>query len=362
MKIGVKLMLTEIKRLLLISSLLSIVSCSTVDKIKEENPIRNRANDYLYSKETLPMVAPKDAAIGELYIVPEVPVSGLPSKSFSTPRPQPLSMNLLEESIEILSFSGKQWIAINKPPAEVWPRLRSVLTRSGVPTAKMDPPEGILDTGWLQFKDDEQNSHRFRFFISPGVGVRSSEIRVTQMSVMAGKESTIEKWPQASMSAEREEEFIKIIANTLVSDVTGTSVSLLAQNIGGESRVKVVIPDSEDPYIDLKLGYARSWNSVSESLSLGGFSIVSKDEKDGYFLVEFAEVDLVTEDGSLVGLVSNFLDSRRSDDEDISVLEYKITVTQEKDSVVVRILNKNDFALDQLMKIKLLKIIRGNLS
>ena len=79
-------------------------------------------------------------------------------------------------------------------------------------------------------------------------------------------------------------------------------------------------------------------------------------------LVEFAEVDLVTEDGSLVGLVSNFLDSRRSDDEDISVLEYKITVTQEKDSVVVRILNKNDFALDQLMKIKLLKIIRGNLS
>ena len=352
----------EIKRIMLIVMLFSIISCSSIDDIKDKNPIRNRANDYLYSKEILPMEAPADAAIGELYIVPDIPVAGFPAKTFSAPRPQPLSVNLLEESVEILSFSGKQWIAINKPPAEVWPRLRSILTRSGVPTAQMDPPKGILDTGWLQFKDDEKHSHRFRFFISPGVGVSSSEIRVTQMHIQAGQEDSISEWPLSSMSLSREEEFTKIIANTLVSDVTGTSVSLLAQNIGGESRVKVVIPEDEEPYIEMRLGYARSWSSVSKSLSLGGFSVVSEDQTSGHLLVEFTEIDLVAEDESLLGLVNNFLDSRSADDQLIPVLEYKVTVTQSQNKVIVQVSNKNNTSLDQLMKIKLLKIIRGNLT
>jgi len=355
-------MSSEIKWIALIIVLLSLVSCSSIEAIKDKNPIRNRANDYLYSSEIPPMEAPADAAIGELYIVPDVPISGLPSKSFSAPRPQPLSVNLLEESIEILSFSGKQWIAINKPPAEVWPRLRSILTRSGVPTAKMDPPKGILETGWLQFKDDEQNIHRFRFYISPGVGVSSSEIRVTQMEALAGKENASIEWPVDSMSSSREEEFTKIVANSLVSDVTGSSVSLLAQNIGGESRVKVVVSEKVEPYIDLRLNYARSWNSVLESLSLGGFSVVSQSQPDGYLLVEFTEIDLVAEDASLLGLVSNFLDTRKENDQELPTLEYKVTVIQKEKSVVVHILNQNDTPVDMLMTIKLLKIIRSNLS
>ena len=352
----------EIKWITLIIVLLSLVSCSSIKDIKDKNPIRNRANDYLYSSAIPPMEAHADAPIGELYIVPDVSISGLPSKSFSAPRPQPLSVNLLEESIEILSFSGKQWIAINKPPAEVWPRLRSILTRSGVPTAKMDPPKGILDTGWLQFKNDEQNIHRFRFFISPGVGVSSSEIRVTQMEVAAGKENASIEWPVDSMNSSREEEFTKIVANSLASDVTGSSVSLLAQNIGGESRVKVVVSEKVEPYIDLRLNYSRSWNSVLESLSLGGFSVVSQNQSDGYLLVEFTEIDLVAEDGSLLGLIGNFLDSRRENDQELPALEYKVTVIQEEKSVVVHILNQNDTPADKLMTIKLLKIIRSNLS
>ena len=352
----------EIKRIVLIVILFSIASCSSIDDIKDKNPIRNRANDYLHSKEILPMEAPADAAIGELYIVPNIPVAGLPKRSFSAPRPQPLSVNLLKESVEILSFSGKQWIAINKPPAEVWPRLRSILTRSAIPTAKMDPPGGILDTGWLQFKDDENHSHRFRFLISPGVGISSSEIRVTQMHALAGQEDSLSEWPLNSMSLSREEEFTKIIANTLVSDVTGTSVSLLAQNIGGESRVKVVIPEDEEPYIEMKLGYARSWASVLKSLSLGGFSVVSDDQASGQLSVEFTEIELVTEDESLLGLVSNFLNSRDAEDQLIPALEYKVTITQSPNKVIVKISHKNNVPLDQLKNIKLVKIIRGNLS
>jgi uncharacterized lipoprotein len=79
-------------------------------------------------------------------------------------------------------------------------------------------------------------------------------------------------------------------------------------------------------------------------------------------LVEFTEIDLVAEDESLLGLVNNFLDSRSADDQLIPVLEYKVTVTQSQNKVIVQVSNKNNTSLDQLMKIKLLKIIRGNLT
>jgi len=351
-------MVSKIKLIVLVFLVPSLVACSGIEI---DNPIRNRANDYLYSSAIPPMEAPADAAIGELYIVPDVPITGLPLKAFSAPRPQPLSENLLEETVSIVSFSGKRWIAINKPPAEVWPRLRSILARSAVPTAKMDPPKGLLETGWLEFKDDEKYSHRFRFSISPGVGISSSEIRVTQMQALSGKENSAGEWPLDSVSPPREEEFSEIIANALSSDDNGSSVSLLAQNIGGESRVKIMVPEDSEPYIDLKLNYARSWNSVMDSLSLGGFSISSQHQSENHLLVEFIEIFVVAEDGSLMGLISGFLEQRKGDEVE-EALKYKVSVVEGKESVEVRIRDMNGDPIQKLLSVKLLKIIRANLS
>jgi outer membrane protein assembly factor BamC len=349
-------MASNIKLVMLISAVLAITSCSGSNA-----PIRNRANDYLQSSEIPPMKAPSEAALGELYVVPDIPVSGLPLKSFNAPRPQPLSEKLFTQTVDIVSFSGKRWISINKPPAEIWPRLRSILTRSAVPTAKIDPPKGILETGWLEFKDDTEYSHRFRFVILPGVGVSSSEVRIIQMQAPLGADGSIGEWPTGSMNISREKEFTEIIANAMAADITGSSVSLLAQNIGGDSKVNVIVPKNSAPYIELKLNYARSWNSLLQSLSLGGFSVAGQDQSEGYFLTDFVEVITVSEDESILGLVNTFLDSRKEEKEP-DALKYKVKVTQEKNSVEVRITDRNNKPLGQLLSIKLLKIIRGNLS
>jgi hypothetical protein len=89
---------------------------------------------------------------------------------------------------------------------------------------------------------------------------------------------------------------------------------------------------------------------------------VSDDQASGQLSVEFTEIELVTEDESLLGLLSNFIDSRSAEDQSTPVLEFKVTVAQSSNKVIVKISNKNNTSLEQLMKIKLLKIIRGNLS
>ena len=85
-------MASNIKLVMLISAVLAITSCSGSNA-----PIRNRANDYLQSSEIPPMKAPSEAALGELYVVPDIPVSGLPLRSFNAPRPQPLSEKLFSQ-------------------------------------------------------------------------------------------------------------------------------------------------------------------------------------------------------------------------------------------------------------------------
>jgi len=336
---------------------LSIVGCTS------NTEIRNRSNDYLYSDEIPEMEVSDDkddTAVGELYVIPDIPIAGSQATTFNVPRPQPPSENLFEESVKIQAFDGKRWISINKPPAEVWPRLRNILTRSGVPATRTDAPSGVLETGWLQFKDDLNNSHRFRFTIVPGVGVKSTEIQLTQMEAASGSENSVSGWPENSMSDNKEEEFTKIMANALASDINSGSVSLLAQNIGGESKVEVVIPEKETPYIAMGLGYDRAWASIMNSLSLGGFSVVDQNQSEGVVLVDFNDTPVVADDDTLFGLISEFL--TEDDDQELKTLEYKVKVIQGEENVEVRITERNDALLDPLLATKLLKVIRANLS
>lgn len=350
-------MVSKIKLVVAIATILSVVGCGN-------SQIRNRSNDYLYSEDIPPMEVSEDKdaeAVGELYVIPEIPLAGASATTFNVPRPQPPSESLFEDAVKIQSFDGERWITVNKPPAEVWPRLRNVLTRSGVPAARTDAPNGVLETGWLQFKDDTNNSHRFRFNIAPGVGVKSTEVKLTQMETPLGNEKAVSGWPESSMSDAREEEFTKIVANAMASDINSGSVSLLAQNIGGESKVEVVIPtENQTPYIAMSFAYDRAWASVLDSLSEGGFSIVDKNQSGGSVLVDFNDTPIIEEDDSLFGLISSFLGEDEA--KELEALEYKVKVIQGADSVEVRITDRSDQVLDALLTTKLLKVIRGNLS
>jgi len=325
------------------------------------NVVRDRSNDYLKSQEVAPMEVPdgmSSAAIGQLYDIPEVPDTAGEAERFRLPRPQPLSENLFEEVVKIQTFGDRRWIAINKPPAEVWPRIRNILSRSQVPTTRVDATAGEIETAWLQFKDDNVNSHRFRFTIRPGVGVNSTEVSILEMAAPLGKEAQATEWPEASMNDAREQEFVQITQDALANDINSGSVSLLAQNIGGEDRVQVVSEEGVDPFIMMKLAYDRAWNSVINSLTKGGFTVIDKDRTAGRVTVEFKEIIPIEEEKTLMDLVLNL----GSEVEDTPPVKYQVSLAENGQSIEVRILDGDRRKLERPVAMKLLKVIRGNLS
>jgi len=320
--------------------------------------IRDRSNDYLLAEETAVTVVPDgmdSTALGEIYPIPQIPVTSVELIEFEVPRPQPASVNTFEQMVKIQSLEGRRWILINIPPSEVWPRVRNLLNRSGIPAARADGSSGVIDSVWVKFNSDEENSHRFRFQISPGVQIDSSEITAIHNQAPRSMEDQAD-WPQTSDSDEREQEMISMIANELAGSQEYASVSLLAQDIGGEAKVEVISPEVTDPFIRAKLSFHRTWASIIYSTDRGGFTNVDQNRSAGVIYVNYTK-ELEEDPGFFARWFGG-----KSDSAERLEVNYRVLVETVGANVEIRVVGADGQGVNKAEALRLLKILRGNMS
>lgn len=349
------------KRLVLFVQSLSVVLGLTVLPgcwmFDDDGLFRNRQNDYQLGNEMPVMVVPEGAdhdALGELYVIAEIPDTSLLLEEVDgAPRPQPLRGSLLDEEVKIQTLGGKRWVLTNRAPSEVWPRVRNILNRNGLTTGFADASAGVLETVWLELQSDEIYKHRFQFRIEPGVQVDSTEVAIVHMRVKKGEDSGA--WPFQSDDDEREKAMANMLASALAGDESSGTVSLLAQSIGGESKVEIITPKDLDPYILLKLDYDRGWASVGYATGRDGFLLVDQDRTEGVFYVHFGDPEEEQ---------PGFFENLFSDDENELSLSvtYLILLIKGDEGIEVRLTDSERQLLERTEVLRLLKKIRANLS
>ena len=326
----------------------------------DDGMFRNRSGDYRNAVEMPPLVVPEDLdadAVGQLYPVPPIAETAIAEDFDTVPRPQPLSVNSLDEVIKIQQLGGERWILSNRDPGEIWPRVRNILNRSGIPTAKAEASQGILETVWLEFKGDDAYNHRYRFYVQPGVQVQSTEIKVLHDQVSKELEEKT-AWPEDSADDAREKDMVEILANALAGDVTSGTVSLLAQTIGGDQKVEFVTPQVADPYLLMKLDEERAWASLAYSLNRGGFTTIDQDRSAGIFYVNYTPEGEDNEPG----FFARFFSFGRNSDGDVLKINYQVKLGKSDDGSQIRVLDKDGNGLERSEAIRLLKSVRANLS
>ncbi|KRO97091.1 MAG: hypothetical protein ABS24_07320 [SAR92 bacterium BACL26 MAG-121220-bin70] len=319
--------------------------------------LRDRGEDYLLSEETAPTVIPVEmdsVALGQAYPIPQIETNSEQLSSYDVPRPQPASVNTFEKLVKIQSFDERRWVLINIAPGELWPRLRSVLNRSGVPSARAEGSSGLIETVWVTFNSDEEYSHRFRFNITPGVQLDSTEISAIHNQVIRGAEEE-GVWPEASDNDQRELDILTLVANELAEESNFASVSLLAQDIGGSAKVDIVSPQVADPFIRIKLGFDRSWASLVYSTERGGFTAIDKDRSQGIIFVNFTESD-----SEEIGFFGKLFGGGK--DQDIIKANYQVLMQTLGSDTEIRIVSHNGNGLTRAEALRLLTVIRSNLS
>jgi len=231
--------------------------------------------------------------------------------------------------------------------------VRSVLNRSGVPAALAEGSTGIIETVWVKFNSDEENSHRFRFQISPGVQLNSSEISLLHNQATRSDEEQAE-WPELSDSDKREKDMLSMIANELAGATNYASVSLLAQDIGGDAKVNVVTPEVADPFVQVKLSFDRAWASILYSANRGGFSLVDQNRSEGTLYVNYTD-EMADSPGFFDRWFGNGGD-------EILAVNYRVLVQVVGADVEVRIVGPEAEGLGKAEALRLLKILRNNMS
>lgn len=264
----------------------------------DDGVFRNRENDYLKADSLPPLVLPagtnKDA-MGELYPIPPISAADFgydaTASEYDVPRPMPLSANMLQDTVKIQRVGESSWILVNNAPGELWPRIRNFLNANNLSVTRADLKQGIIETGWLQFKTDPNSQDRYRLQIDQGIQPETSEIHITHMNVAsATPPATDPEWPTKSMNPEREKWMLDELSATLASDTTEGGTSMLAQGIGNSGSAKATLGMyKNEPIMTLKLDKTRAMATIAYAAKRDGFQLFDSDASTGMFYVFYKD-------------------------------------------------------------------------
>lgn len=307
-------MYRPLKSILATALSLSLAGCGTL--FGPEGYFRDRGDDYLAAEEVAALEVPAGTdkkALEELYPIPAaVKLKGDDEQvtqvaaSFSVPRPTALGANAFGDAIKIQKLSDKRWILASLPPSEVWPRVRHFLSSNGLRVVYTDAINGLIETGWLQFKDSKGRKDRYRLQIEQGVQPDSTEIHILHLSVSAdvtGDGSV--NWPSKSINPEREAWLVDELAATLASPNSAAATSLLAQTIGGATKVELIDVDAE-PVMTMSLSRTRAWATLGYAVNQQGMARMDENANIGLYYVDFVGIEEPEEDGFFSGIGSWF--------------------------------------------------------
>ncbi|RMA79237.1 outer membrane protein assembly factor BamC [Umboniibacter marinipuniceus] len=257
-----------------------------------ENDFRDKGEDYQTAAAIEPLQVPQgysDERIRDLFVVPEVPKQvdlADEDGDFIIPAPVPLNVERDLQKVKIQRLGERRWININVSASAVWPRLRAWMNSSGIDVVEANPETGEIQTVWLKFNDDEANKDRFKIFVEPGYQATTTEVRVLHSRAAVDADESSVAWPANSVDDSRESWMVDEIANALASQTDAETVSLLAQQIGGAPKSRMM-PNATPPTLLLSVDFDRAWASLLGSIPGVDMTVVTRNREDGTISIQY---------------------------------------------------------------------------
>ncbi|MCV6627015.1 MAG: outer membrane protein assembly factor BamC [Cellvibrionaceae bacterium] len=302
---------SSFKPLLLAAALSTLAGCSMTGG---DGMFRDRGNDYLDAAEIDPMQMPEqvdEQTTEELYVIPPLAANNPDSETitqvdeYAVPRPLPLGAAAFGEHVKIQKLSDRRWILAGLPPSEIWPKVRHFLSSNGLRVVYTDAVNGVIETGWLQFKASTETKDRYRIQMEQGVQPDSTEIHILHLSVPAEMSGDGQvNWPKRSINQEREAWLVDELAAYLASlGNTGGAASLLAQTIGGDAKVSLTEVEQE-PILAMSLSLTRAWATIGHAVTQEGMVRYGENANNAVYYFAVGKPPAAEEEG---GFFSNLL-------------------------------------------------------
>lgn len=262
----------------------------------DKGVFRDRSEDYKKSREVPALKVPEgmdSSSLGEMYPIPPIADQVILAGEFEVPRPAPLVAGAIDEQVRIQMLGDESWVLVSTAPGQLWPQVRSFLSTSQIPVARVDARAGLIESSWVQLQGAALRS-RFRFRIDQGVQRGTSELHVLQMNEGGDEDS----WPAVSDDDKQEDEMMRALAQFVANSADSTPVSMVAdQAISSVGKISMQEGPGGDIYIRLTLPFDRAWASVGRAIEESDFEITDRDRSAGKYYARFLGPDSDDESG-----------------------------------------------------------------
>lgn len=314
-------------RLTILLSLLMTLTLSACGSVEDMVP--DRRPDYRASKMANPLEVPPDlttSTIDDTLVVPDLgPSGGSASLSdYNRERQGGVSVANASETVAIepagmhIERAGnRRWLVVDRPPEQLWPRLKEFWTSNGFPLTREDPRVGILETDWLENRADIPDGpvravlkqfldfaysaptrDKFRVRLERVDG--GSEIYLTHYGVEeivntpSGRATTSQTsyttWQERPRDPELEAEMLNRLMVYLGASEQRAREQLVDAESGGEQTAARIIENNQgQKALLVQRPYDDAWRLVGLALDSERFVVQDQNRADGLYLVEYRD-------------------------------------------------------------------------
>ena len=331
----------------------------------------DRRPDYRQSAvNSQPLEIPPDltaSTIDDTLAVPEIssPTGSASLATYAKERaasstPQDVTVLPEQPGITVHREGQQQWLVVEAPVEQVWPKVRDFWISNGFALKRDDPNIGIMETDWLENRADipqdgiravfgkylgmlysAPTRDKFRVRIERSADGKRSEVFMTHAGVeevaMGGSgasTSSTYRWQQRPANPELEAEMLKRMALYLGASekraaaqaVSATPEVQRVQRVdeGGETRLLI----NED--------YSRAWRMVGLALDSNNYAVEEQNRSQGLYVVEYRDPALEGSEAKDEGWLSKMAFWRSKADAPAPGTKYRVRLSgQGKHTVVV---------------------------
>ena len=332
--------------LLLLSLLL--VSCADFDITDNEVVEAITQPDYVSSSRAKKLDVPPDLSDVEANVQYGVPGEAVSYNSYEDAKKAGYKeVKVLQdpEGMRIVKSGNLRWLVVNEAPAKLWPHLEMFWQELGFGIKILNKRTGVMETEWIKsskLKFDSKKGmasrfdawldglsnladrRKFRTRIENGIEKNTSEIYISQRSVVGMDDEAkerIKRLKEGSYSTDMykiqeyipdgEEEAQEItdklqkemnmdeyeinaeILRRLMTKLGMTDLDakkVLANPI--EKKNAKFVENKRGNYLLLNDPYDRSWRRLSLALDIIGFITEDKNRSEGIFYVKYKDLEL----------------------------------------------------------------------
>jgi len=287
-------------RCILALSLLNVASCGI---------IQDRSTEYAQAEQGRELVVPETYSAQKLsprYPIPEIENARSIPEKFELPEPPNATAALDNDPFTIESVNDQTWLRLYTAPGKVWPLLDFFWAKHGIKVAYEEIAKGFLVTesydpsgSNTSLKSDLQASDNvtelvggitFQAKLNQGIRRNTAELQIRALSSGV----VINKWQKESGNSQLEQDMLTLIGQYITSDSLDNRHSLLANDIGGESRVRLLKGDSGEGYLELLLSFDRAWSEIKKALSSAEVLVSDFDRSVGTYFVSYIQEEDMT--------------------------------------------------------------------